>query len=85
MNLVYTIEIERIHAPDWNRIAVPIDHDPLLDQIVVARFRHWRSADHVNLVYTIEIERIHAPDWNRIAVPIDHDPLWFKGHDIITP
>ena len=29
MNLVYTIEDERIHAFDWNRNAVPIKRDPL--------------------------------------------------------
>ena len=29
VNLVYTIEIERIHAFDWNRDAVPIKRDPL--------------------------------------------------------
>ena len=29
VNLVYTIEVERIHAFDWNRDAVPIKRDPL--------------------------------------------------------
>ena len=29
VNLAYLIEIERIHAPDRNRIAVPINRDPL--------------------------------------------------------
>ena len=46
-----------------------------LDQIVVARFRTKRSADHVNLVYSVEIERLGAFDRNRIAVPINRDPL----------
>jgi len=36
-----------------------------MDQIVVARNRHWRFADPVNLSYLIETERIHAPDCNR--------------------
>ena len=46
-----------------------------IDQIVVARFRPQRSADHVNLVYAVDIERIHTFDRNRIAVPIERDPL----------
>ena len=29
VNLVYAVEIERIHAFDRNRIAVPIKRDPL--------------------------------------------------------
>ena len=29
VNLVYTIEVERIGAFDWNRDAVPIKRDPL--------------------------------------------------------
>ena len=67
--------MERNHAPECNRIAVPINRDPPIDQIVIGRNRLQRSADHVNLVYTIEVERIHVFDWNRDAVPIKHDPL----------
>ena len=29
VNLVYTIEVERVGAFDWNRHAVPIKRDPL--------------------------------------------------------
>jgi hypothetical protein len=29
VNLVYTFEVERIHALDWNGVAVPIKRDPL--------------------------------------------------------
>ena len=29
VNLVYTIEVERVGAFDWNRDAVPIKRDPL--------------------------------------------------------
>ena len=29
VNLVYTIEVERVGAFDWNRIAVPIKRNPL--------------------------------------------------------
>ena len=44
--------------------------NPGLDQIVVARFRLWRSGDHVNLVYTIvrwprkigQVFKVYSPD-----------------------
>ena len=33
MNLVYLIEIDRIHAVDWNCIAIPIDRDSLYSPV----------------------------------------------------
>ena len=29
VNLVYTVEVERVGAFDWNRDAVPVKRDPL--------------------------------------------------------